>query len=109
MNPYEKIKELSRLKKISIRELEKQLGYSNGYFSKWKSVSPNSDGLTKVADYFGVSVDYLLDREELKKPANLTVEEALASVMSSNGEPLADNDREILAAMFEAYIENSKK
>lgn len=62
MNPYEKIKELARLRNISIRELEKQLGYSNGYFSKWKNVSPNSDGLSKVADYFNVSVDYLLGR-----------------------------------------------
>ncbi|WP_414842173.1 helix-turn-helix domain-containing protein [Enterococcus saccharolyticus] len=67
MNPYEKIKELAKERKISIRELEKRLGYSNGYFSKWKSVSPNSDGLAKVADYFDVSVDYLLGRDTLPK------------------------------------------
>lgn len=64
MNPYEKIKELTMKKKISVRELEKRLGYSNGYFSKWKTVSPNSDGLSKVADYFGVSTDYLLGRTD---------------------------------------------
>lgn len=67
MNPYEKIKELAKERKISIRELEKRLGYSNGYFSKWKNVSPNSDGLAKVADYFDVSVDYLLGRDTLPK------------------------------------------
>ena len=51
MNPYEKIKELTKERGISVRELEKRLGFSNGYFSKWKSVSPNSDGLQKVANY----------------------------------------------------------
>lgn len=62
MNPYEKIKDLTNEKGISVRELEKRLGFSNGYFSKWKTVSPNSEGLAKVAAYFDVNVDYLLGR-----------------------------------------------
>ena len=64
MNAYEKIKELATEKGMSIRELEINLGYSNGYFGKWKKVSPNSEGLRKVADYFNVSVDYLLGRTD---------------------------------------------
>lgn len=52
---------------MSIRQLEITLGYSNGYFSKWKKVSPNSEGLQKVADYFNVSVDYLLGRTDNTK------------------------------------------
>ncbi|MFI3617531.1 helix-turn-helix domain-containing protein [Enterococcus avium] len=68
MNPYEKIKELTKERGISVRELEKRLGFSNGYFSKWKNVSPNSDGLQKVANYFDVSVDYLLDRTDNSSP-----------------------------------------
>lgn len=62
MNPYEKIKDLTNEKGISVRELEKRLGFSNGYFSKWKTVSPNSEGLAKVAAHFDVNVDYLLGR-----------------------------------------------
>lgn len=72
MNPYEKIQDLTNQRGISVRELEKRLGFSNGYFSKWKKVSPNSEGLQKVADYFGVSVDYLLGREEQTKKDPLT-------------------------------------
>lgn len=111
MNPYEKIKELAKERKISIRELEKRLGYSNGYFSKWKNVSPNSDGLAKVADYFDVSVDYLLGRTDNKsggldgKQKKLTVEEALKSVMSYDGKEITDNDREILKSIIEAYLD----
>lgn len=72
MNTYEIIKELAKEKKISIRQLEIDLGFSNGYFSKWKKVSPNSEGLQKVADYFNVSVDYLLGRTEKKHYYDLT-------------------------------------
>jgi transcriptional regulator with XRE-family HTH domain len=64
MNTYERIKELAKEKKISIRQLEKDFGYSNGYIGSWKRQTPNSIELTRLADYFGVSVDYLLGREE---------------------------------------------
>ena len=57
MTIYERIKELARVKKISIRELEKQLNFSNGAINKWSSKAP-SDKLEKVANYFNVSTDY---------------------------------------------------
>lgn len=103
MNPYEKIRELAKERKISVRELEKRLGYSNGYFSKWKTVSPNSDGLAKVADYFNVSVDYLLGRTD--NPSSVTSNEsetelrkALENVMSFDGEELTENDKDAIIA-----------
>lgn len=64
MNTYEIIKELSKEKKISIRQLEMKFGYSNGYLAKWKNNTPNSDELVKLANYFNVSVDYLLGRTD---------------------------------------------
>lgn len=65
MNTYERIKELAKEKKISIRQLEMNFGYSNGYIGSWKRQTPNSLELARIADYFGVSVDYLLGRDEL--------------------------------------------
>lgn len=111
MNPYEKIKELTKERGISVRELEKRLGFSNGYFSKWKNVSPNSDGLQKVANYFDVSVDYLLGRSKKRRYYDLTEKEkkdiaiqaeklldGLNSEAETNyyGEPLDDEDKEKL-------------
>ena len=61
MNTYEIIKELAKKKKISIRQLEMRFGYSNGYLAKWKTNTPNADELPRLADYFGVSVDYFSD------------------------------------------------
>ena len=45
---------------ITIADLEKELGFSNGSISKWSNSSPTSDKIVKVALKFGVSSDYLL-------------------------------------------------
>lgn len=115
MNAYEKIKELATEKGMSIRELEINLGYSNGYFGKWKKVSPNSEGLRKVADYFNVSVDYLLGRTENKylnanKEADDNIlERALDSAMSYDGKSISDADRPIIKNFIKAYLESKDK
>ena len=47
----------------------KQLKIAVGSVTKWKNGSiPNSTTLQKLADYFGVTVDYLLGKEQEKKP-----------------------------------------
>ena len=41
------------------------IGLSSAIMTKYKNGSmPNAEILTKIADYFGVSVDYLLERGE---------------------------------------------
>ena len=47
------------------------IGLSNATFSKWDDNSvPRRATLQKFADYFGVSVDYLLGNEDEKKPTD---------------------------------------
>lgn len=58
-----RVKDLCVMKNISITDLEKNLGMGNGTVCKWETSSPSSEKLIKVADYFNVSVDYLLGRE----------------------------------------------
>lgn len=111
----ERIKELCKKRGITVSELENRVGFGKNSIYKWKTQSPKIETLQKVADYFNVSTDYLLGRTDDPNagvtPENrkLTVEEALASVMSSDGKPLTDNDREILTEIIEAYIEKKYK
>lgn len=60
---YERIKSLTK-GKISINQLEKELGISSGSLCKIDKNKPSSDKLQKIADYLGVSVDYLLNGED---------------------------------------------
>ncbi|WP_423348496.1 helix-turn-helix domain-containing protein [Lactiplantibacillus plantarum] len=129
MNTYSRIKELADTHKISISELERTLKLSNGSVSKWAKSMPNSKYLTKVADYFDVSTDYLLGRTDKKHYYDLTdkdnrdigkeVDRMLAGLETNAevnyyGEPMTDEDKErmrvaMTAALQAAQIEARKK
>ena len=64
MTLFERIEELRNSKGISQGKLERELGFSNGSISKWKNSTPNPERLKKLADYFGVSVEYIMTGEE---------------------------------------------
>lgn len=59
-----KISELCNKKGISIAKLERETNISNGTISRWSTSSPTVENLTKVADRLGVSLDYLMGREQ---------------------------------------------
>ncbi|MBF0746541.1 helix-turn-helix transcriptional regulator [Gemella sp. 19428wG2_WT2a] len=63
-----KIRQLANQRKITISELERRINLSNGQIGKWSKQTPGIDKVQKVADYFGVSVDYLLGREDTYTP-----------------------------------------
>lgn len=66
-----KISELCVSHGISLWKLEKLLKFGNGTFAKCATMRPGIDKVQKVADYFNVSVDYLLDRNsEIKLSAD---------------------------------------
>ncbi|EGO8850065.1 XRE family transcriptional regulator [Enterococcus faecalis] len=112
MSLFERIKSLAKATNKNVKQVALELGFSENLFYKWKTSDPKAKDLEKVAEYFNVSVDYLLGRTDNPNPVEkkqLTVEEALASVMSSDGKPLTDNDREILTEIIEAYIEKKYK
>lgn len=81
MSVRDRIKELALSANITLPDLEKELGFGAGTISKWKTSVPSADKLAKVADYFGVSVDYLIGRSGCKNPIDLsTLEGAYLSV-----------------------------
>lgn len=79
---YERIRELCYEKKISVRELEDQMGFSHGAIGKWNIHEPTYERLVKVADFFSVSPDYLKTGEKAEDCREDVLElakEALAS------------------------------
>lgn len=61
---YERIKELSKIRGISINKLENELGMAKGYLSKIDRVKPSNERLMSIANYFNVSLEYLMTGEE---------------------------------------------
>lgn len=112
MNLLDRIKKLAKQKDMSIYQLEEEIDIGRNTIYQWNKRTPSADKLQKVADYFNVSVDYLLGRTDnptagLSKKPQFTVEEALESVMSDDGKPLTEHDRKVLTGIIEAYLENN--
>ena len=62
----ERVKQLRTDKKLKQQELADIFAVDRTTVGKWEQINtlPNQDMLKKLADYFEVSVDYLLGREE---------------------------------------------
>lgn len=65
---YEIFEQLLQANKISAYKLAKETGISQTTLSNWKSGRsiPKQDKLEKIADYFGVTIDYLMGKESKK-------------------------------------------
>lgn len=57
---FSKLETLKNARGISFYKIAKDLGFTKSLFSDWKSGKsmPKTDKLIKIAEYFGVSVDY---------------------------------------------------
>lgn len=95
---FDRIKKLSERQGITIVDVEAKLGFSKNYLYKWKKSVPSSDKLAKVADFFGVSTDYLLGREKQKsKTADLADNDV---IFTYQGKPLSDEDKELIKRLM---------
>jgi transcriptional regulator with XRE-family HTH domain len=62
MTIFERIKELADKQGKSLQKVSEELGFSSNYLYQLKRQTPAADKLALIADYFNVSVDYLLGR-----------------------------------------------
>lgn len=91
----DRLKELRKKNGITQVEFAKTFNISNGTVGNWESGTrqPDNEMLTKIADYYGVSVDFILDRE--KDP--------------SKEEPATDNEKLMMQLFRSAPAELQDK
>jgi len=110
MNTFQRIQYLATNKGMSIAELERKLNLSNGSIARWKKSAPSSRGLTIIADYFDVSVDYLLGREKDEYTGEDKSEDIL--IMHRATENMTEAQRQkaltILETMFDDWDDLTK-
>lgn len=105
MSTYERIQELAKNQGMSVRELGRKLDIGDTTIYKWRTQTPKIDVLEKVADYFGVTLDYLTGRESKADMIhNASVDEALGTIMSYDGKPVSEHDKLVMKDLLEAYL-----
>lgn len=124
---YEVFEQLLQKYGVTTYKVSKATGIPQSTFSTWKNRRNliSGDRAKLIADYFGVTVDYLMTgKEDAPKETTLTpkderdiakrLEDTLAELENMNeglmfsGEPLDDETRELLKASLENSIRIAK-
>ena len=112
MNVVAQIQTLCNEKGISIWQLANELGISNGVIKKWeKSTSPKVTTLIKIAEYFDVSLDYLVGRSDQRHDEIQDVETIIKNLLNRlenltfNGDPIDSSTAETIKGMLNSNLD----
>lgn len=91
----------------SVRKLEEEIGLSNGLIASWSKSEPSKEKVEKVANFFNVSVDYLLngkkDKPNGKHDNSIDVDELLENdelLLSFQGKEISKQYRDAVLAIL---------
>lgn len=99
MTTYDIIAGLCKKQNLAVTALERELGFGRGSIGKLRNGKTTFDRLQKIANYFDVPVEYLLDVEDSSSTENpltskderditKTVNELMEKLDSNDGAPL---------------------
>lgn len=98
----EKISSLRKRHKLTQEQFAKKIEITRSALAKYETnkAEPDIKTLTKIANFFEVSVDYLLGREQ-HSGAQIDIKEALENKKATwGGQELTPEQREILTEFF---------
>ena len=112
---FEKIKSLAKKQGISLNTLEDRVGLGKNYIYSLKNKkTPSAEHISKIADYFNVSTDYLLGRTDNPSIAKDTVttpdgrivdlSNLRERVVLFDGKPLSDDDVDKIAQIIKLSL-----
>lgn len=103
--------ELCLQNNITPSNLVEKIGIARGSVTKWKNGSiPQSSTLQKIADYFGVTVDYLLGKTDQKEKhqEKKTTDEDIKVALFGGDEEVTDEMWEEVKN-FVAFVKGKNK
>lgn len=99
-NIADNIKKTAKERGITVKELLSNTDLSVNTLQHMKTSMPKTDTLAKIADYLGVSVDYLLDREN-KNSAPDEIRSAIISKVYSMPDEQCKKLLDFLESLFQ--------
>ena len=99
---YEIFNDLLAKNGIKVSDVTKATGIASSTFSDWKNgrSEPKNDKLQKIADYFGVTLDYLMTGKESNIESFSTQADLLINIR---------NDKEMMEALKKYYSLSDRK
>lgn len=109
MSIFERIKLLSQQRNKNVKEVAIELGFSENLFYKWKTSEPKARDLQKVADYFDVSVDYLLGRTDDPSGSLNRNQDSSSLFFRIDASDMSEEDKMILREDLDDFLALRKK
>lgn len=106
MTLYDRLKTISKKRGLTLQQVTERAGLGAKTVYKWKSQSPSTSTLQKVADVLNTSTDFLLGNTDNPDPAPKVGKPKAVDLadrdvpMMFEGRPVSDEDR----AIFEAIL-----
>lgn len=100
---YDIVNNLCKARKTTITKMSEDIGLSNAAATSWKKgATPKASTLEKISAYFGVSTDYLLGKEDAKKPTD-----QVADGLEKTGyELLTPENRKMIDSLIDSLLKS---
>lgn len=100
---YDIVNNLCKERKTTITKMSEEIGLSNAAATSWKKGAvPKSSTLEKISAYFGVSTDYLLGKEDTKKPADQKAD----GLRGLGYDDLTPENQAMIAALIDSLLKS---
>ena len=114
MTVYERIKEISKARGMSLQSVAKSAGLSQNMIYQYKKVNPKTETLRTLADVLGVSVDYLLgntdemhsNKKDDKKVADLKDIMKEFEIVQFDGKTIPEEDLPVIERIIKGLIDD---
>lgn len=109
MELLDRVKEQAKIRGITLQTLAENIDLSINSVYGWKKSCPSADKLKKVADYLGVSVDYLLGRD-ISNAKNLNhLEEKIINSFRKSTANMTNVEKEAYCNSLEKILSATKE
>lgn len=101
---YLRVKELATQRKVSLAQIERDLNFSNGIISTWKNRNASQDKIESLANYFGVTTDYLLGKTNTPQYVSNDIKNTGLFRKAVKDNELSVSEQESLAEDMNEYL-----
>ena len=118
MRIYDRIRELCKRKGTNVARLESDLGFAKGSVCKIDKYKPSTERAKKIADYLGVSVEFLMTGEveehyyindEGREMAQFMFDNPEYKVLFDASRKINKEDIEVVAKLLRRFGEEEKE
>ncbi len=104
MNFYEKLQNLAKEQKKSLNQIERELNFSKNTLYNSKKFTPQGEKLAKLAEYFNVSVDFLLGNSENLNSDEISKQDFLSNELYNKIKQLSESNKQVVLEYIEELI-----